>query len=58
MLPIIIKLLQSKLIQKKGAINKKSLFVRRNLIFKFFASFNPLTEFHLIIEELLSHINL
>lgn len=33
MLPVIIKLLQSKLLQKKGAINKKNLYTRRNIVY-------------------------
>jgi len=32
-LPIVIKLLLSKLIKKKGAINKKTIYVRRNIVF-------------------------
>ena len=54
MLPIIIKLLQSKLKQKKGVINKKSIFVRRNLIYQFMATFDKIEEFPLILNELLS----
>lgn len=49
-LPIIIKILQSKLVHKKGVVNKKSLFVRRNLIYQFFASLNPATEFRFVID--------
>ena len=58
MLPVIIKLLQSKLLMKKGAINKKSLHVRRNIVYQFFASLNPATEFTLFLNELLSQVNL
>jgi hypothetical protein len=58
MLPVIIKLLQSKLLMKKGAINKKSLHVRRAIVYKFFASLNPDTEFAVFFDELLRPINL
>ena len=58
MLPVIIKILQSKLLQKRGAINKKSLHVRRNIVYQFFASLNPFKEFPMFFNELLSPINL
>ena len=32
-LPFIIKLLFSKLMKKKGAINKKNIFTRRNIVY-------------------------
>ena len=58
MLPVIIKLLQSKLLMKKGAINKKSLFVRRNIVYQFFSSLNPVNEFKFFFDELLRPVNL
>lgn len=58
MLPVIIKLLQSKMQIKKGAINKKSLFTRRNIVYQFFSDLNPETEFGFFLSELLRPINL
>lgn len=58
MLPLIIKILQSKLQQKRGAINKKSLYVRRNIIYQFYATLNPETEFAFVINQLLEPIGL
>ena len=58
MLPVIIKLLESKLLMKKGAINKKSLFVRRNIVYQFFSSLNVNTEFPIFLNELLQPLNL
>lgn len=58
MLPIIIKLLKSKIIQKKGAINKKSIHVRRQIVFQFFASFDPIREFPTVINEFLRPVSL
>ena len=43
---------------KKGAINKKSLFVRRNIVYQFFSSLDPVTEFKFFLEELLRPVNL
>lgn len=57
-LPIVIKLLQSKLQQQKGAINKKSIFSRRSLVFQFYATFDKETEFPLIVDELLQGVGL
>ena len=53
MQPNIIKLLQSKLQQKRGAINKKSIHTRRTIIFQFYASFDKEKELPLIANELL-----
>lgn len=58
MLPVIIKILQSKITFKKGAINKKSLHTRRNIVFQFFSTLNPRTEFKIFLDELLEPINL
>lgn len=58
MLPVIIKLLQSKLLQQKGAINRKNLHTRRNIVYQFFASLSPSTEFPLFFIELLEPVNL
>ena len=57
-LPLIVKLLQSKLLQKRGAINKKSLLTRRNIVYQLYATFNVETELPLIINELLEPLNL
>lgn len=43
---------------KKGAINKKSLFVRRNIVYQFFSSLNVQTEFPIFLNELLKPVNL
>ena len=58
MLPVVIKLLQSKLTFKKGAINKKSLHTRRNIVFQFYSTLNPNTEFKIFLDELLEPVNL
>ena len=58
MLPIIIKIIQSKLTMKKGVIYKKSLYTRRNIVYQFYATLNPETEFHFFLDELLEPINL
>lgn len=58
MLPVIIKLLQSKLTMKKGAINQKSLYTRRNIVYQFYSSLNPVTEFKVFLDELLEPVNL
>jgi hypothetical protein len=58
MLPVIIKLLQSKLLIKKGAINKKSLYTRRNIVYSFFSSLSPTDEFPFFFDELLAPLNL
>ena len=57
-LPLIVKLLQSKLLQKRGAINKKSLLTRRNIVYQLYATFNVETELPLFINELLEPLNL
>lgn len=54
MLPIIIKLLLSKLIKKKGAINQKTVHVRRTIVYQFMSQLNPETELKLFFDELLS----
>ncbi len=57
-LPIIIKLLLSKLIKKKGAINQKTVHTRRSIVFNFMASLNPDNELKLFFNELLSPLDL
>ena len=57
-LPLIVKLLQSKLLQKRGAINKKSLLTRRNIVYNLYATFNTESELPLVINELLEPLNL
>ena len=54
MLPIVIKMLLSKLISKKGAINKKSIHIRRNIVFVFMASLSTEEELKLLFDEILS----
>jgi len=59
MLPIIIKLLFSKLVKKKGAINKNnSINERRNVVYIFLSSLDPETEFPLFFKELLEPLEL
>jgi hypothetical protein len=54
-LPIVIKLLQSKLLRKKGSINKKGIQVRRNIVYQFFSSLES-HEFRLFFDEVLSAV--
>ena len=59
LLPVIIKLLFSKLVKKKGAINKNSnINDRRNVVYIFLSSLDPETEFPLFFQELLEPLNL
>ena len=59
LLPVIIKLLFSKLVKKKGAINKNSnINDRRNVVYIFLSSLDPETEFPLFFRELLEPLNL
>jgi hypothetical protein len=44
-LPIIIKLMFSKMLRRKGAINKKNIRTRRNIVYMFMCNLNPDTEF-------------
>ena len=53
-LPIVIKILLSKLIKKKGAINQKTVHVRRTIIYSFMSQLNSDTELRLFFNELLS----
>ncbi|CDW84473.1 small subunit processome component 20 homolog [Stylonychia lemnae] len=53
-LPIVIKLLLSKLLKKKGSINQKTVFTRRNIVYNFMSSLNPDTELFMFINETLS----
>lgn len=57
-LPVVIKLLQSKLLQRRGAINKKSIFTRRNIVYQFVSTFNKETELPIVINEVLATVNL
>ena len=58
-LPFIVKLLFSKLVKKKGAINKNnSIDDRRNIVYIFLSSLEPVTEFPLFFRELLEPLNL
>ena len=59
LLPFIIKLLFSKLLKKKGAINKNnSIGDRRNIVYIFLSSLDPQTEFSLFFKELLDPLDL
>lgn len=58
MLPFIIKLLFSKLLKKKGVINNKSVFARRNIVYQFLSGLDPVTEFHLFFNELLEPLGI
>ena len=59
LLPFIIKLLFSKLVKKKGAINKNnSIGDRRNVVYIFLSSLEPNTEFPLFFKELLEPLEL
>ena len=57
-LPVIIKLLFSKLLKKKGSINKKSIHTRRNIVYAFLSGLDPQSEFPLFFRELLEPLNL
>jgi hypothetical protein len=57
-LPLIIKLLFSKILKKKGAINKKSIKTRRNIVYQFMTGLDPATEFSLFFSELLAPLGL
>jgi hypothetical protein len=46
-LPLIIKLIFSKILKKKGSINKKSIKTRRNIVYQFMSNLDPATEFSL-----------
>lgn len=46
-LPVIIKLLFSKLLKKKGVINKKNFHTRLNIVYQFLSGLDPLTEYPL-----------
>ncbi len=58
MLPFIVKLLFSKLLKKKGVVNKKSLMQRRIIVYQFFAGLDPITEFPIVFKELLNPLGL
>jgi hypothetical protein len=51
-LPLIVKICSSKIKPKKGVINKKNIMVRRNIIYNFFSTFDPNTEFIYVLDEL------
>lgn len=57
-LPIIIKLMLSKLIKKKGAINQKSVHTRRTIVYSFMSQLKPETELKLFLNELLSSFDI
>ncbi len=53
-LPIIIRLMLSKLIKKKGAINQKSVHTRRTIVYSFMSQLKPENELQLFLNELLT----
>lgn len=57
-LPIVVKLLFSKLFKKKGVINQKSIGTRRTIVFQFLAGLDPSTEFPIFFKELLAPLGL
>ena len=57
-LPIIIRLLLSKLIKKKGAINMKTVHTRRSIVYNFMANLNPEKELKLFFNELFNNFDL
>lgn len=58
LLPVIIKLLFSKLLKNKGTRNKKSIGTRRNIVYQFLSGLNPKTEFPIFFKELLEPLGL
>lgn len=57
-LPVIVKILFSKLLKKRGVVNNKSLHQRRTFVYQFFAGLNPITEFPIFFKELLQPLGL
>ena len=57
-LPVIVKLLFSKLLKKKGSINKKNIHTRRNIVYAFLSGLEPATEFPIFFKELLEPLGL
>ena len=57
-LPVIVKLLFSKLMKKKGMINKKNIHTRRNIVYAFLSGLDPATEFPIFFKELLEPLGL
>ena len=57
-LPIVIKLLLSKLNKKKGAINKKTIYTRRNIVFGFMGQLKPETELQFLMQQILQPVGL
>lgn len=57
-LPVIVKLLFSKLLKKKGVLNKKSLQQRRTIVYQFLSGLDPTTEFPIFFKELLEPLGL
>ena len=44
--------------KKKGAINKKSIFTRRNIVYQFLSGLDPVGEFQMFFTELLEPLGL
>ena len=57
-LPFIVKLLFSKLMKKKGMINKKNIHTRRNIVYAFLSGLDPASEFQIFFKELLEPLGL
>ena len=56
-LPLIVKICSSKIKPKSGIINKKSIMIRRNIIYNFFSTFVD-EEFVYVLDELFSTIRM
>lgn len=44
--------------KKKGAINKKNIFTRRNIVYQFLSGLDPVSEFSMFFTELLEPLGL
>jgi hypothetical protein len=44
--------------KKKGAINKKNIFTRRNIVYQFLSGLDPVSEFSMFFIELLEPLGL
>lgn len=57
-LPVVVKLLLSKIQKKKGAINKKTVYTRRNIVYNFMATLKVGPELDIFFNELLEPLSL
>ena len=53
-----IRILLTKLQKKKGQINKKSIHVRRNIVYSFLSNLDPQQELVLVFNELFSEFGI